>query len=39
MRVLPFTVVLDAQGQVAAQKVGAYTAPELEARLAAISRK
>jgi len=38
MRVLPFTVVLDRQGQVAAQKVGAYTEAELEGQLAAISR-
>ena len=38
MRVLPFTVILDRQGRVVEQKVGAYTEAQLEARLAAISR-
>jgi thiol-disulfide isomerase/thioredoxin len=36
--VLPFTVVLDAAGRVAAQKVGAYNEAELTAQLAAFSR-
>ena len=37
MQVLPFTVILDAGGHVAAQKVGAYSELELANRLAAIS--
>jgi len=39
MSVLPFTVILDGQGHVLAQKVGAYTEPQLEHALAAISAK
>jgi len=39
MSVLPFTVILDAQGRVAAQKVGAYTEVELERQLAITPRK
>lgn len=37
MGVLPFTVILDGQGHVVAQQVGAYTEAELESRVAAIS--
>jgi hypothetical protein len=39
MRVLPFTVLLDPDGRVAAQKVGAYSEEELSARLAEIAAK
>jgi thiol-disulfide isomerase/thioredoxin len=38
MTVLPFTVILDGQGRVVAQRVGAYTEADLEQRLAAITR-
>jgi thiol-disulfide isomerase/thioredoxin len=37
MKVLPFTVILDPQGRVVEQKVGAYTEAQLQQRLAAIS--
>jgi hypothetical protein len=39
MQVLPFTVILDASGRVVAQKVGAYTADELDAKLAEVTGK
>lgn len=39
MRVLPFTVILDANGRVVAQKVGAYSESELTARIADLAGK
>jgi thiol-disulfide isomerase/thioredoxin len=39
MRVLPFTVILDPDGRVVAQKVGAYSEEELTARLAEVASK
>jgi hypothetical protein len=37
-RVLPYTVIVDAQGRILAQKVGAYSQDELGAQLTRVTR-